>query len=138
MIRLYEAMFIVDSARAKEDYAKAEKACLDCITRHGGEVVKSIKWDDRRLAYEINGVKRGTYILVHFNAEGAAIAQIERQVRLSENILRVLIVRDEDGVETKTGNARERAEAATTSAAGKAPPVAGAAAPAAGESGRTA
>ncbi len=112
MIRLYEAMFIVDSALAKDDYTKSEQACLECITRHGGEVVKAIKWDDRRLAYEINGVKRGTYILVHFNAEGDAIARIERQVQLSEVILRVLITRDEDGIETATGSVREQAEAA--------------------------
>jgi len=113
---LYEAMFIVDSAKAKEDYDKAEKACLDCITRHGGTIVKSIKWDDRRLAYEIEGIKRGTYILVHFEAEGEALGRIERQAMLSETVVRALILRDEDGVETETGSARERAEAATSGA----------------------
>ena len=114
MIRLYEAMFIVDSSRAKDDYDKSERVCLECITRHGGEVVKAIKWDDRRLAYVVSGVKRGTYILVHFNSEGDAIAKIERQVQLSEAILRVMITRDEDGIETTTGSVREQAEAATT------------------------
>ncbi len=114
MKRLYEAMFIVNATKAKEDYEPAEQACLDCITRHGGEIVKSIKWDTRRLAYPIQGVKRGTYILVHFNSEGDAIRRMERQARLSETVLRLLITRDEDGVETDTGNVRARAEDATS------------------------
>ena len=111
MTRLYEAMFIVDSGRAKDDYAKAEGECLNCITRHGAKIVKSLKWDDRRLAYEIGKSKRGTFILVHFDADPSAVAKIERQASLNENILRVLVTVDEDGVETETGSARERAEA---------------------------
>lgn len=110
MQRLYEAMFVVDSAKAKEDYDKAEQGCLDCITRHGGEIVKSVKWDERRMCYEINKVRRGIYILVHFNAETSALARIERQCKLSEAVLRVMILVDEDGVETETGGGRARAE----------------------------
>ena len=104
MRRLYEAMFIVESAKAKENYNRIEEECRSCITRHGGEVVKSQKWDDRRLCYEIKKVKRGVYILIHFEAEGDAIAKIERQARMSDVILRLLITRDSDGVETVTGS----------------------------------
>ncbi|MCC8180666.1 MAG: 30S ribosomal protein S6 [Planctomycetes bacterium] len=113
MSRLYEAMFIVDSAKAKEDFAKMEGECLGCLTRHGAEIVKSIKWDDRRLTYEINKIRRGTYILVHFNADPATIGRMERQAALNENILRVLILVDEDGVETQLPGAREKVEAET-------------------------
>ncbi len=108
MSKLYEAMFIVDSAKAKEDYAKIGKECLGCLTRHGAEIVKAVKWDDRRLAYEINKVKRGTYILVHFNSDTQGIAKMERQCALNENILRVLILVDEDGIEPATLSGRER------------------------------
>lgn len=117
MQRLYEAMFIVDSNKAKDNYGKFEQAVFTCVTRHGGEIVKAIQWDDRRLTYEIKKVRRGAYILVHFQAEGEAIPKIERQVRLSEDLLRVLITVDEDGVETSTGSARLRTEAATAAAA---------------------
>ncbi len=102
--KLYEAMFIVDSNKAREDYSKMEEICLSTITRHGGEIVKAVKWDDRRLAYEIEKVKRGTYILVHFNGEGEALAKIDRQVQLNDQILRCLITIDEDGIETETGS----------------------------------
>lgn len=108
MSKLYEAMFIVDSAKAKEDYAKMEGECLGCLTRHGAEIVKSVKWDDRRLTFEINKVRRGTYILVHFNADPANVQKMERQCSLNENILRVLILVDEDGVEVTTMNIKDR------------------------------
>ena len=110
MNKLYEAMFIVDSAKAKEDYAKMEGECLGCVTRHGAEIVKSVKWDDRRLAYEIDKVRRGTFILVHFSADPSAVTKIERQCALNENVLRVLILVDEDGVETQLPGAREKTD----------------------------
>jgi len=118
--KLYEAMFIVDSNKAREDYQKMEDICTTTITRHGGEIVKAVKWDDRRLAYEIKKAKRGTYILVHFNSDTLVLGKIERQIQLNENILRALITVDEDGVDTNTGLfARETpaAEAAPAAAA---------------------
>ena len=110
MSRLYEAMFIVDSTKAKEDYAKLEAECLGCLTRHGAEIVKAIKWDERRLAYDINKIRRGTFILAHFNADPSAIARMERQISLNENILRVLILKDEDGIEVTVLSERGRGE----------------------------
>lgn len=101
--KLYEAMFIVDSNKAREDYKKMEDICLGTITRHGGEIVRAVKWDDRRLAYEVKKCKRGTFILVHFNVETPAIQKIDRQIALNEQILRCLITVDEDGLDTNTG-----------------------------------
>ncbi|GHT03151.1 30S ribosomal protein S6 [Planctomycetales bacterium] len=103
--KLYEAMFIVDSVKAREDYAQIEGVCLNAITRNGGEIVKAVKWDDRRLAYEINKVKRGTYILVHFNLDPLNVQKVDRQIQLNDQILRCLITVDEDGIETGTGAA---------------------------------
>lgn len=111
--RLYEAMYVVDSNLARENYEAMEEVVHTSITRHGGEIVKSMKWDDRRMTFEMKKVKRGVYILVHFNAETSAIVKIERQAQLSEKILRVLVTVDEDGIETETGSARERAEEQT-------------------------
>ena len=111
--KLYEAMFIVDSAKARENYQQMEEICLGTITRNGGEIVKSIKWDDRRLAYEINKVKRGCYILVHFNINPQDVQKVDRQIQLNDQILRCLITVDEDGIETNTGAAaNENKEAA--------------------------
>jgi small subunit ribosomal protein S6 len=111
-------MFIVDSAKAKEDYAKMEAECLGCLTRHGAEIVKATKWDDRKLTYEIRKIRRGTFILVHFNSAPDAIARMERQCALNENIIRVLILVDEDGVEVETFASREKPESGPQSEAG--------------------
>jgi small subunit ribosomal protein S6 len=100
-LKLYEAMFVVNNNAAKEDYEAVEAEVQSCITRFGGEIVNSIKWDERRMAYEIKRQKRATYILVHFNAPEDSISKIERQCRLSEAILRVLIVVDEDGPDSE-------------------------------------
>jgi small subunit ribosomal protein S6 len=121
---LYEAMFIIDSARAKDSYAKIDEECQSYITRHGGQVIKSLKWDDRRLTYDVKKVKRGTYILIHFEAEGPALAKIERQARISDVVLRVLVTCDTDGVETLTGASSRPA----TEEAAAAPAAAGPAA----------
>lgn len=110
MQKLYEAMFIIDSNRAKESYEAMEELVKGMVVRYGGEVVGCMKWDDRRLAYEISDIKRGTYVLVHFKSEGDTVGKIERQVQISEDVLRVLITVDEDGIETTTGSARERTE----------------------------
>ncbi len=110
MSRLYEAMFIVDSAKAKEDYAKMEAECLGCLTRHGAEIVKSVKWDDRRLTYEMKKIRRGAFILVHFNSDPANIGKMERQCALNENVLRVLILVDEDGIEVQSLKERSDSE----------------------------
>ena len=62
------------------------------LEKAGAEIVSMKKWDERRLAYEINGKNRGTYILCYFHADGQKIRQIERDAQLSELILRVLIL----------------------------------------------
>ena len=113
-VKLYEAMFVIDSARAKEDYAKAEGECLGCVTRHGGKIVKSVKFDDRKLCFEIGKAKRAVYILVHFEAEGDAIRKIERQAQLNENILRALVLVDEDGIECMAGKERSDSDTASS------------------------
>ncbi|MDO8886837.1 30S ribosomal protein S6, partial [Candidatus Oleimmundimicrobium sp.] len=63
------------------------------IEKRGGEIVTLKKWDERQLAYEIDGKTRGTYILVYFNCEPASIASIERDNNLSEDIMRAMILR---------------------------------------------
>ncbi len=63
------------------------------IERHGGKILFIKKWDERKLTYEIKRQKRGTYIIAFFEAPGAAVGAIERDVNLSEDILRVLITR---------------------------------------------
>jgi len=91
--RLYEGMFLVDSALAAQDWQKILNEVQRILDRAGAEVVSLKKWDERRLCYDIQGKSRGTYILVYFNCDTDKIKGIERDVQLSELITRVLTLR---------------------------------------------
>jgi len=91
--RLYEALFLVDSGEAAADWQGINDHVKKILERNEVEIVKMCKWDERPLAYPILGRKRGTYILVYFNAPCGKLGTIERDVQLSERILRILILR---------------------------------------------
>jgi len=90
--KLYEALFLVDSSLAAADWDAVNKAIETILKKAKAEVVSMRKWDERKLAYEVDHKGRGTYILCYFRVDGQKIQQIERQVRLSEQITRVLIL----------------------------------------------
>ena len=91
--KLYEGMFLVDSALATADWDGILAAIRMILERAGAELVSMKKWDERKLAYNIRGKSRGTYILTYFRAEGPKIGHIERDVQLSEKIMRALILK---------------------------------------------
>ncbi len=90
--KLYEGMFLVDSSKAGADWDGIIAAIRTILEKAGAEIVSIRKWDDRRLAYDIKGKSRGTYILSYFRVDGGRIKDIEKAVRLSEKIMRVLIL----------------------------------------------
>jgi small subunit ribosomal protein S6 len=90
--KLYEGMFLVDSAQAGADWDGVMAAIRTILEKAEAEIVSINKWDDRRLAYNIKGKTRGVYILSYFRADGGRIRNIEKAVQLSERIMRVLIL----------------------------------------------
>ncbi len=90
--RLYEGMFLVDSALATADWEGTLAVVDNILKRADAEVVAIRKWGERKLAYDIDHKTRGTYILAYFKADGRRIAGIEKDVLLSEKIMRVLIL----------------------------------------------
>jgi small subunit ribosomal protein S6 len=93
--RVYEALFLVDSALAAAQWDHVMELVQKMLDRCQATVISVRKWDERKLAYNMSGKGRGTYILAYFECLSSAVAQIERDVRLSEEILRVLVVRTE-------------------------------------------
>ena len=93
--KLYEAMFLVDSAQAAADWDGVVKVITTILEKAGSEIVSLRKWDERKLAYDIGRHSRGTYILCYFRAEGGTIHTIERDIRLSERVMRVLVLNAE-------------------------------------------
>lgn len=88
----YEAMFLLGSGHAT-DLDAATKLVRGMIERHEGKVIVLKKWDERKLAYEIRGEKRGLYIIAFFTAPAAAIGAIVRDVELSDDVLRVMVTK---------------------------------------------
>lgn len=83
----YEGMFLFPPGEADA----AVTAARGMIEKHQGTVLLVKKWDERKLAYEIKRQKRGLYVIVYFTAPGTALKAIERDVSLSEEVLRVMI-----------------------------------------------
>jgi len=88
----YEGMFLFPQS-ATSDLGAASQHILDHLEKVGAAVISFRKWDDRRLAYPVKGNKRGVYFLGYFDVTGDKIATLERNLLLSEDVLRFLITR---------------------------------------------
>ena len=92
----YEGMFLLDPTFGNS-FEKCETEIRRLMDRAEAELLFCRKWDERRLAYRIRGRKRGVYVLTYFKAAPGKITPLERDAELSENILRLLVLRA-DGV----------------------------------------
>ena len=101
----YEAMFLFGQVAA-QDLEGALNQVRQIVERHEGQVMVLKKWDERKLAYEIKKQKRGTYIICYYRGPGGSVSAIERDVNLSDNVLRVLIT-DADHLNQKEMEAVE-------------------------------
>ncbi|HXE55341.1 MAG TPA: 30S ribosomal protein S6 [Tepidisphaeraceae bacterium] len=86
----YEAMFLFGQSAA-QDLEGAQNQVRQIVERHGGQVMVLKRWDERKLAYEIGKQKRGTYIICYYTGPGSSVSAMERDVNLSDNVLRVLV-----------------------------------------------
>jgi len=92
-LRVYEAMFLVDTGDAAV-WEDLTKHLTNILTRNGGEIIGITRWDERKLAYNVGKHKRGTYVLAFFCMnDGSGVAEIERDCRLSEKVVRTLILK---------------------------------------------
>lgn len=104
---LYETVFIARqdvTAKQVEDYAKAFSKI---VNDNGGETKRTESWGLRNLAYKIKKNKKGHYTLFHFDAPPAAIAEMERNIRLNEDVLRYQTVRIEKLPEAQSAILRQ-------------------------------
>ena len=97
----YEAMFLLPPGAALDQDGTGLRLCRAMIERHGGQTIVIKRWDERKLSYEVNGQKRGTYVIAYFRAPGAAVGPLERDVKLSDEILRVMVTKADHLNETE-------------------------------------
>ena len=92
-MRKYEVMYIIRPDVEQENVqALVEK--FNGIISNGGEVTKTDVIGKRRLAYEINKLRDGYFVLVHFNATSEVVNELDRVMKIADEVIRSLIVRD--------------------------------------------
>jgi small subunit ribosomal protein S6 len=92
-VNVYEGMYILESNRYARDQAAVSGQIPEMIQKLGGEILASRLWEERRLAYSIDGHRKGTYWLTYFKLESSQLASLNRQCTLSESILRTLFLK---------------------------------------------
>ena len=94
-MRHYELMVILDPSLEERTVAPSLDQYLNVIRTSGGSVEKLDVWGRRRLAFEINKKAEGIYAVVDLQATPEAVAELDRQLRLNESILRTKVIRPE-------------------------------------------
>ncbi len=88
--KVYECLFLLDSNRYARDSGSVSAGLSEPIEKLEGEVLASRLWNEQKLAYPINGHRKGTYWIIYFRIDGNRIPEFERACRLNDNILRNL------------------------------------------------
>jgi small subunit ribosomal protein S6 len=100
-------MFILDSNKYAKDPGKASGNVAQLIQKCGGEVLVSRLWVEQKLAYPIQGHRKGTYWLAYFRLDHDKVPLFRRECQLNENILRQLLLKvDPRLVETLVSHAQ--------------------------------
>ncbi len=115
MTNEYEMMVLFDTSDASKNWDECEELVRGLITANGGEVTSLEKWGDRKLAYEINKLRRATYMLLFFNGDPGQIENLDRDLRLKERVLRHMILRDDRPDHVKDPSKEEEEEKTATS-----------------------
>ncbi len=118
----YEGMFLVDSGKFAMDPDSVTNDILAVLKRAGATVVAHRPWQDGKLAYEINGMKKGLHYIVCFTMPGSGMKTLVRQCTLSETIVRQMIINHPQTIFDATvaaisGNAPQAAEPGAPAAA---------------------
>lgn len=90
---VYEGMFILDSNSYARDAAALSGRVVEMIEKHGGEILASRLWAEQKLAYPINGQRKGTYWLTYFRIESTRLVELNRAARINDDILRSLVLK---------------------------------------------
>lgn len=94
-MRKYEVVFVHRPDLDEEKSAALIERFKDLIESHGGEVLKIDKWGKRRLAYEVKDLREGVYIIAHMNAEPEVATELDRVFKITDEVLRHIIVRED-------------------------------------------
>ena len=90
--RTYEGMFLLDANRYSRDQAGVTGRVTEMIEKCGGQVLVSRIWAEQKLAYQINGQRKGAYWLVYFHMDSSRLKELNRASQLNNDVLRDLVL----------------------------------------------
>lgn len=92
----YEMMFIVKTTETEENAVKVAEDLKSIITSMKGEITDSKDMGQKKLAYPINNQVRGNYYVLNVEATSAAVKEFDRKAKIDENILRHIVIKEEE------------------------------------------
>lgn len=92
----YELAVVVNAKLEDDDRNATVERVKEIITKHGGTITNVDEWGKKRLAYEIRKMREGFYYFIQFDGEAGVPAEIESRIRLMENVIRYLCVRQDE------------------------------------------
>jgi small subunit ribosomal protein S6 len=114
----YELIFILRADQPEAEMEARVQRVKDILAGHEGEVTQENLWGVRRLAYEIDDETKGNYMFLKFRSQGTAVADLDKFLRLDDQVLRHLVVVDEEWEErNRVAMAKRRQQAAEEGAA---------------------
>ncbi len=94
--RTYECMCLLDNREVRKGWQPLKDSVTGLFTKHGAQILSARRWDERRLAYPIDGQQRATYLLAYLKADTQSIAGIRRDLQFSDTVLRSLVLSCEE------------------------------------------
>ncbi len=94
--RTYECMCLLDNREVRKGWQPLKESVTGLFTKHGAQILSARRWDERRLAYPIDGQQRATYLLAYLKADTQSITGIRRDLQFSDIVLRSLVLSCEE------------------------------------------
>lgn len=92
-MRFYETIFIVKPDVSDEVLAEREQWAKDILTNNGAQIVNVEQWGKKRLAYQVEKQRYGHYLLMQYEGKPEVVPELERNLRMSEEVLKYITVR---------------------------------------------
>jgi ribosomal protein S6 len=89
-------MCLLDNREVRKGWQPLKESVTGLFTKHGAQILSARRWDERRLAYPIDGQQRATYLLAYLKADTQSIAAIRRDLQFSDIVLRSLVLSCEE------------------------------------------
>ncbi|MEI4829680.1 MULTISPECIES: 30S ribosomal protein S6 [Bacillus] len=95
-MKKYEIMYIIRPNMEEEAQKALVERFAGVLTENGAEIINTKDWGKRRLAYEINDLRDGFYMILNVNSNPEAINEFDRLAKISEDIIRHIVVKNEE------------------------------------------